>query len=145
MLNFCRKRRLLSGLLVGSLFFLLTYLAYGHYLGQMTEEVMLSAFAERGYVENNKYSNMISDENYNYMVISGRFDEPQTPLYITQKRPFVVHWFCGAYVGIKFNFSYGEGKTMASYEDITMNFILKLQNGQCYITNVEEGPRGGGG
>ena len=93
MLNFCRKRRLLSGLLL----FALVYLAYGHYLGQMTEEVMLSAFAERGYVENNKYSNMISDENYNYMVISGRFDEPQTPLYITQKRPFVVHWFCGAY------------------------------------------------
>ena len=77
---------------------------------QMTEEVMLSAFAERGYVENNKYSNMISDENYNYMVISGRFDEPQTPLYITQKRPFVVHWFCGAYVGIKFNFSLWRGQ-----------------------------------
>ena len=34
---------------------------------------------------------------------------------------------------------------MASYEDITMNFILKLQNGHWYITNVEEGPRGGGG
>ena len=84
MLNFCRKRRLLSGLLL----FALVYLAYGYYLGQMTEEVMLSAFAERGYVENNKYSNMISDENYNYMVISGRFDEAQTPLLFTG---FVAH------------------------------------------------------
>ncbi len=144
MLNFCRKRLLFGGLLVALLFFLLTYLAYGHYLGQITEEVMLSAFAERGYVENNKYSDMISDENYNYMVISGRFDNPQTPLYITKKRPFVVHWLFGAKVWIKFNFSYGEGKTMASYDDIPMIFLLERQNGRWWITEVKEGPRAGG-
>lgn len=140
MLKLLRQRALLLVLLLLGL----VYLAYGHYLGQMTEEVMLAAFAEQGYVENNPYSDIISDEDYNYMVISGRFENPQTQFYITKKRPFVVHWLFGANVWIKFNFSYGDGKTMASYEDIAMKFVLELQNGRWRITEVKEEPRGGG-
>lgn len=142
MLKLLRKRPLLSALLLVLLLFGLVYLAYGHYLGHIVKSVTVSAFESYKAVENNPYLDIISGEDYNKMNFRSRmnFEIPNSYDRIVMKRPFVIHWFTGANVWINHDYYFYDGEYWSTcLTGMDNRFTLKLQNGQCRITDLKLG------
>ncbi len=113
------------------------YLIYGYHIGQTAKAVMVSAFEAEAYAVNNPYADIISDENYNKMVINGSEFYHIYDGYAKNrfKLPFVVHWFSGAVVWIGFEHKYYFYEDDFISYDVgrSAKFICKYQNGKWNI------------
>lgn len=139
----CRQHSVLCKTLLVVVIFVAIYIIYGHQLSVATRDVMFSALDSHGYVENNPYAEMISDEEYYHLMANkyGDYDEANGYSYIHCKKPFVLHWFTGAYVWSQYDYSYYlNGKEMICLSDVDVQFTYKLQNGEWHIIVCRVGP-----
>lgn len=143
MLKFCRTKPVQAALLAILLIFLPIYLAYGYYIGRITKDIMLSAFEQNYYVENNPYNDVISDEYYNWFVVKAMADYNRPNSYDKThlSSPLVLHWFTGAEVWISYDYSFYVGKeNMINLTNILVKFSYKLQNGDWQVMDCYVGP-----
>lgn len=117
------------------------YLVYGYSIGQAAKMVMTSAFEAEAYAVNNPYSDIISDENYNKMVINGSEFYRTYDGYAENrfKFPFVLHWFSGAVVWIGFENKYYFFEDDFVQYDVgrSVKFICKYQDGKWHIMDCD--------
>lgn len=128
-----RKKPLLSGLLMVVVLLTAVYMAYGHYIGKMVHEIVLSALMSGHYAEGNPYADMIADEDYNKMVIlQPKYAEGQEISEAVRcGSPFVVHWFVGAEVWVKYECAY-----FVHSWPVTIRFSLDRQDGEWRVTEL---------
>jgi len=119
------------------------YVGFGIYLGQITKNIMLSAFECCTAVENNPYSDMISDENYNHFIHRQWLDysHPDANYKYHIYAPFVIHWFVGANVWIDYSDEFTiNNQFRSASRGVTVKFSLELQNKHWKILDVYEAP-----
>lgn len=137
-----RQHSALCKMLLAAVVFVVVYMIYGYQLGETTYNVLLSALDSHSYVEDNPYADIISDEEYYHLMAHkyGDYDEANGYSYIHCKKPFVLHWFAGAYVWSRYDYSYYlNGEEMVCLSDVGVQFTYKLQNGQWHITDCRVG------
>lgn len=120
----------------------LIYLTYGHILGQNIKTIMISAFESYHIVKDNPYNNIISDEYYNRMVKNQWFDfSSGATSHYQLSNPFVIYWFDGAYVYIKYSYEYYQNNVRKSASwNIPVKFTLTRQGSQWKVINMYEPP-----
>lgn len=131
-----RQHSALCKTLLAVVVFVVGYIIYGNQLGVVTRDVLFSALDSHCYVENNPYADIISDEEYYHLMADkyGDVDTVNGYSNIRCKKPFVLHWFAGAYVWSQYDYSYYmNGEERVCLTDVPVKFTYKLQNGQWHI------------
>lgn len=122
---------------------IIIYIGFGIYLGNITKNIMASAFECCAAVENNPYCDIISDENYNRFIHRRLLDysNPDANYKYRLYTPLVIHWFVGANVWIYYSDEFTINNHFRSASrDVPVKFSLELKDMHWKIINVHEDP-----